>query len=68
MIKIVRSAQNNQSLVTQIESIVKDLKKDLLRLKSELNKKKQIRLTKHEYKKIAEENKIVKSKQQQKQQ
>ena len=34
MIKIVRSGQNNQSLVTQIESIVKDLKKDLLRLKS----------------------------------
>ena len=39
MIKIVRSAQNNQSLITQIESIVKDLKKDLLSLKSELNKK-----------------------------
>ena len=38
MMKTVTSGQNNQSPNTQIESIGKDLKKDLLRL-SELNKK-----------------------------
>ena len=51
MIKAVKNEQNNQSLNEQIESIVKDLKKDFLRLLGEqLNQhNKIIRMTKHKY-------------------
>ena len=41
MLKTVRDGKNSVSLNTQIESIVKHLKKDLLRLQGELNKKQQ---------------------------
>lgn len=64
------NGQNDQYLNTQIEDIIKDLKKDLLRLQGEFNKKDNplhqydnvISLTKHKYQKLAEENKILKSK------
>lgn len=41
MLKTVRDGKNSVSLDTQIESIVKHLKKDLLRLPGELNRKQQ---------------------------
>ena len=39
--RIIRNEQNNQNLNKRIESIVKELKKDLLRLQSDLSEKKQ---------------------------
>ena len=39
MIKIVRNGKKNHGLNKQIKSIVQELKKDLLKLQSELNKK-----------------------------
>ena len=39
LIKIVKNGQGNQDLNKQIKSIVQQLKKDLLKLQSDLNKK-----------------------------
>ena len=72
MIRLSRSEYSTQNVSSQIQEIVKDLKKDLLGFQSEPGKKskqvnkydKFVRMTKQEYQKLADKNEQLKLQQQ----